>query len=144
MILALDWGEWSVSCPGHTFPSEKVSLVCIGWKAGWAQKPIWMLKLEENSFAPARNRTTVVQSVIRHCSDWVTPAYCLLPVAGTHYKIFNDSITYATYVQCHWTMLHTEQYFHWYVDHLLGIGCKTYFEVGKKVEVLRLGWLSCS
>jgi hypothetical protein len=44
---ALDGGEWSASRPGRALPP-----VPIGQEAGWAQEPVWTLRIEEKSFAP--------------------------------------------------------------------------------------------
>jgi hypothetical protein len=45
--------------------------VPIVQEAGWAPEPVWTQRLEEKSFAPAGDRT---QSVVRHYTDWATPA----------------------------------------------------------------------
>jgi hypothetical protein len=46
----------------------------IGQEAGWAPELVWMQRLEEKSFAPAGDRTPVIQSVVRHYTDWATTA----------------------------------------------------------------------
>jgi hypothetical protein len=66
MTAALDECEWSPSRPGRALPSGKGPQVPIGQEAGWVLEPIWTQRLEEKSFAPARDRTPVVQSVVRH------------------------------------------------------------------------------
>jgi hypothetical protein len=40
----------------------------------WASELVWTQRLEEKLFASARDRTPVVQSVVCHYTDWVTPA----------------------------------------------------------------------
>jgi hypothetical protein len=74
-ILALDGGEWSASRPGRAFtPGERTpGTHCTG---GW-EGPIAGLDTEvreKKSFAPAGNRTPVVQPVVRHCTAWANPA----------------------------------------------------------------------
>jgi hypothetical protein len=49
---ALDGGEWSASRPGRDFVQE----------AGWTPEPVWTQRLEENSFAPAGDRTPIARS----------------------------------------------------------------------------------
>jgi hypothetical protein len=44
----------------------------------WASEPVWTHRLEEKSFASAGNWTLVVQSVVRHCAHWTTPAPMIL------------------------------------------------------------------
>jgi hypothetical protein len=41
-------------------------------EAGLAQETVWMQTLEEKSSASVGNWTLVVQSVVRHCTDWAT------------------------------------------------------------------------
>jgi hypothetical protein len=48
--------------------------VPTGMEAGWASEFVWTQRLEENPFVSAGYRTTVVQSVVRHCADWTTPS----------------------------------------------------------------------
>jgi hypothetical protein len=49
----LDWGS---SPPGKGPP------VPIGQEAGWAPEPVWTLRLEEKSFVPAEDRTSIARS----------------------------------------------------------------------------------
>jgi hypothetical protein len=51
------------SAPGKGPP------VPIVQKAGCASEPVWTQRLEEESFAPAGDRTAVVQPVVRHYTD---------------------------------------------------------------------------
>jgi hypothetical protein len=60
---ALDGGEWSASRPGRALPPEKGP---PGKETVWAPEPVWTQRLEEKSFAPAGDRTPVVQPVVRH------------------------------------------------------------------------------
>jgi hypothetical protein len=59
--LALDGGEWSATRPGRALPP-----VPIVQEAGWTPEPIWTMRLEEKSFAPAGDRTPIIQAVVRH------------------------------------------------------------------------------
>jgi hypothetical protein len=65
---ALDGGEWSASRPGRALPPGKGPQVPIEQEAGWAPEPVWTQGLEEKSSAPVRDRTPIVQSVVRHCT----------------------------------------------------------------------------
>jgi hypothetical protein len=65
----LDGSEWSASVPGRALPP-----VPIGQEAGWAPEPVWTQRLQEKSSASVGDRTLVVQSVVRHYTDWATPA----------------------------------------------------------------------
>jgi hypothetical protein len=67
-------GERSVSRPGRALPPGNRPPVLIGKKAGWALEPVWMQKLEDKSSVSVRDRTPVVKSVVRHCTNWATPA----------------------------------------------------------------------
>jgi hypothetical protein len=59
---ALDWGEWSASRPGRALVPGKGHPVHIVQEAGWALKPVWTQKLQEKSFAPAGDRTSIARS----------------------------------------------------------------------------------
>jgi hypothetical protein len=74
LILALDGGEWSASRTGRALPPGKGPLVHIEQEAGWAPEPVWTQRLEEKFSASVGDRTLVVQSVVRHNTDWATPA----------------------------------------------------------------------
>jgi hypothetical protein len=67
-------GEWSASRPGRALPPGKGPSVPIVQDAGWAPEPAWTQRLEEKSSASVGDRTPVVQSVVRHCTDRATPA----------------------------------------------------------------------
>jgi hypothetical protein len=69
---ALDRGEWSASHPGRAFtPGERTcGTHCTGCWVG--PEPVWTQRLEEKCFAPAGNRTPIVQPVVRHYTDWAT------------------------------------------------------------------------
>jgi hypothetical protein len=56
----------SVSSHLHAPAAGKGPPVPIGQEAGWVPEPVWTQRLEEKSFAPARDRTPVVQTVVRH------------------------------------------------------------------------------
>jgi hypothetical protein len=49
-------------------------------QAGWASELVWTQRLEEKSFAPAGDRTPVVQSVARHCTEVPRLLYLVLYV----------------------------------------------------------------
>jgi hypothetical protein len=66
---ALDGGEWSASRPGHALRPGKGPPVPIVQEARWAPEPVWTQRLEVKSAASVRDRTPVVQSVVRRCSD---------------------------------------------------------------------------
>jgi hypothetical protein len=59
---ALDGGEWLASRPGRALPPGKGSPVPIVQEAGWAPEPVWTQRLEEKSFAPAGDRTSIARS----------------------------------------------------------------------------------
>jgi hypothetical protein len=58
---ALDGGEWSAPRPGRASPG-KGPPVPIGQEAGWASEEVWTQKLQEKSFASARDRTPIARS----------------------------------------------------------------------------------
>jgi hypothetical protein len=60
--------------PAALLPPGKGPPVPIGQEAGWAPEPVWTQRLQEKSFAPAGNRTPVVQPVVRHFTAWANPA----------------------------------------------------------------------
>jgi hypothetical protein len=69
-------GEWSTSRPGHAWAPGKGLPVPTVQEAGWAPEPFWTQRAEEESFRLCRRLNidrNVVQSVIRHYTDWATP-----------------------------------------------------------------------
>jgi hypothetical protein len=74
LTLALDGGEWSASHPGSVLPWEKDPPIPTEQEAGWAPEPVWMQRLEEKSSASVGDQTPVIQSIVRHYTDWATPA----------------------------------------------------------------------
>jgi hypothetical protein len=56
------------------YPPGKGPPVPIVQEAGRAPEPVWTQRLEEKSSATVWDRTPVVQSVVRHYTDWATPA----------------------------------------------------------------------
>jgi hypothetical protein len=58
--------------PCRALPPGEEPPVPIGQEAGWAPEPVWTQRLEEKSYASVGDRTPVVQSVVRHCTDWDT------------------------------------------------------------------------
>jgi len=67
LTLALDGGEWSASRPSHTLPLGK-DPPGTHWIGGWVGLRAG-LDTEEKSFASARDRAPVVQSIVRHYTD---------------------------------------------------------------------------
>jgi hypothetical protein len=61
LTSALDGGEWSASRPGRALPLGKGPPVPIVQEAGWTPEPVWTQRLEEKSFAPARDRTSILK-----------------------------------------------------------------------------------
>jgi hypothetical protein len=59
---ALDRGEMSGSRPGRALRPGKGPPVPIVQEAGWASEPVWTQSIEENSFAPAGDRTSIARS----------------------------------------------------------------------------------
>jgi hypothetical protein len=72
LTSALDGGEWSASRPGRALPPGKGPPVSVGQEAGWTPEPVWTQRLEEKFSASIGDRTPVVQSVVRHYTDWAT------------------------------------------------------------------------
>jgi hypothetical protein len=70
LTSALDGGEGSASRPGRALPPEKGPPVPIVQEARWAPEPVWTHRLGEKSSAPVGDRTPIVQSVVRHYTDW--------------------------------------------------------------------------
>jgi hypothetical protein len=48
--------------PAALLPPGKGPPVPIAQEAGWAPEPVWTQGLEENSFAPAGDRTPIARS----------------------------------------------------------------------------------
>jgi hypothetical protein len=69
LTSVLDGGEWSASRPDRALPPGKGPSVPTGQEAGWAPEPVWTQRLEEKSSASVGDRTSVVQSVVRHYTD---------------------------------------------------------------------------
>jgi hypothetical protein len=74
LTSALEGGEWAASRPDRSLPPQKEPPVPIVQEAGWAPGPVWTQRLEGKSSACVGDRTPAVQSVVRHCTDWATPA----------------------------------------------------------------------
>jgi hypothetical protein len=77
---ALDGGEWSASRPGRALAPGKGPSVPRVQEVVWAPEPVWTQRLEEKSFAPAGDRTSIARSS-RHYSNqilhWLSyPASC--------------------------------------------------------------------
>jgi hypothetical protein len=100
LTSAVEGGEWSASRPGRALPPGKEPPVPTVQEAGWVPEPVWTQRLEEKSSASVGDRTPAVQSVVRHCTDWATPALPLifgcisfvsLYIAALSYALFNAS-----------------------------------------------------
>jgi hypothetical protein len=76
MTSALDGVSGQRDAPAALYTLGKDPSVPIGQEAGWAPEPIWTQRLVEKSFrfCPGSNLDRpVVQSVVRHYTDWATP-----------------------------------------------------------------------
>jgi hypothetical protein len=62
--------------PAALYRRGKGPPVHIGQEAGWAPEPVWMQGLEEKSSALVGDRTPVVQSTVRHYTDWAKLTSC--------------------------------------------------------------------
>jgi hypothetical protein len=71
---ALDGGEWSAPRPGCPLPPGNGPQVPIVQEAGWAPEPVWTQRLEENLLPLPGIDRPVDQAVVRHYTDWATPA----------------------------------------------------------------------
>jgi hypothetical protein len=60
--------------PAALLPPGKGPAVPIVQEAGWAPEPVWTQRIQEKSFAPAGDRTPIVQPVVRHYTAWANPA----------------------------------------------------------------------
>jgi hypothetical protein len=54
----------------------------------WASEPVWKQRLEEKHSASVGDRTPVVQSVVRHYTNWATPGSSWVIVGIL--KLFDD------------------------------------------------------
>jgi hypothetical protein len=84
--LGTRWGEWLASRPGRALPPGKGPPVPIVQEAGWAPEPVWTQRLEEKSSASVGDRIPVVQSVVRHYTDWATPAPSTLKCVKVYFR----------------------------------------------------------
>jgi hypothetical protein len=60
--------------PRPRFTPGKGPPLPIQQEAGWAPEPVWTQRLEGKSSVSVGDRSLVVHSVVRHYSDWATPA----------------------------------------------------------------------
>jgi hypothetical protein len=72
LTSALDGGEWSATRPGRALSPGKEPRYPLVRRLGGPPEPVWTQKLHEKSSAPVGDWTPVVQSVVRHCTDWAT------------------------------------------------------------------------
>jgi hypothetical protein len=70
---ALDGVSGQRHAPAALYPG-KGPPVPTGQEAGLASELVWTQRLEEKSFASAGDRAPVVESIVRHYTDWVTLA----------------------------------------------------------------------
>jgi hypothetical protein len=66
-----------VSRPGRALAPGKGPPVPIVQEAGWAPEPVWTQRIDEKSFAPARDRTPVVQPVVSTILPELTRLLCI-------------------------------------------------------------------
>jgi hypothetical protein len=74
LTLVLDDDEWSASHPSCNLPLGEDPSVHIGKESGWDSEQVWRQRPEEKSFFSAGDRTSVIQSVVRHYNKWAKPA----------------------------------------------------------------------
>jgi hypothetical protein len=99
LTSALDGGWWSASRPGRALPPGKELPVPIVQEAEWAPQPVWMQRLEEKFSAPVRDRTPIVQPVVRYYTDWATAApFTIHTLIWTQY-LYNNWYRYCTSIQ---------------------------------------------
>jgi hypothetical protein len=79
--------------PRPRFATGKGPSIPIVQEAGWTQELVQTQRLEEKSFAPAGDLTPVAQSVVRHYTNWTTPA------PNNNNKNNNMNITLLSYQQ---------------------------------------------
>jgi hypothetical protein len=75
------WMGWVVSVTLR----PRFTLVPMGWESGWASELFWTQGLERKFFTSSGDRTPIVQSVVRHYTDWATRLTQYL-VKGTNYE----------------------------------------------------------
>jgi hypothetical protein len=73
LTWALDWGEWSASRPAALYPRERTPSIdwigsCVGLRAGLDTEATGKI------LCLCRDRTPAVCCVVRHYTDWATPA----------------------------------------------------------------------
>jgi hypothetical protein len=73
LTSALDGSQWSASSPGRFTPRE-ITLVSIGYEAGWATEPVWTREWGEKFPAPSGIEPPIIQPVAQRYTDWATPA----------------------------------------------------------------------
>jgi hypothetical protein len=59
---ALDGSEWSASRPGRALHPGKRYPIPIVQESGWASEPVWTQRLEEKSYAAARDRNPIARA----------------------------------------------------------------------------------
>jgi hypothetical protein len=74
LISALEGGEWAALRPSRALHLGKEPPVLIVQEAGWAPEPVWTQRIEEKYSGPVGDRTSAVQSIVRHYTDWAIPA----------------------------------------------------------------------
>jgi hypothetical protein len=73
LTSALDGVSCQRHAPAEFYPRERNP--GTHWIGGWVDLRAGLdAEAKEKSFAPVWGRTPVVQSVVRHCTDWATPA----------------------------------------------------------------------
>jgi hypothetical protein len=65
-----------VRCQRHAF--GKWPPVPIEQEAGYTLEPVWIQRVEDKSFALAKDQTLVVQSIVGHCTDFHHAGICII------------------------------------------------------------------
>jgi hypothetical protein len=71
--------------PAALYPWGKNPPVPIVQEAGWAPEPVWTQRLQKKFSASVGDRSPVVQTAVRHYTDWATPAHKICST-GTKFK----------------------------------------------------------
>jgi hypothetical protein len=89
--LGTRWGQ-------HHAPAA-LPPVPIGQEAGWALELVCMQRLEEKSSAPVGDQTLVVQSVVKHYTDWATLAPAVIPFMKQNRSINSTSLSEVVFLE---------------------------------------------
>jgi hypothetical protein len=70
-LTRLDAGKWSASRPGCALPPGKEPQYPLDRRLGGPQSWSWHRGLEKKCYASTRDQNPVVQSVVRHYTEWL-------------------------------------------------------------------------